>query len=107
MLCTEANIQDPFDLELRYARWIMLGRGELPDLFRIMRTPRKGPSGHVYVREYTVTVSRRGVPPVTYERTDGKDWVALFAYDLAKHRFSEDQTLSGGLDHRLGDHATA
>ena len=41
------------------------------------------------IREYTVTVSRGKVAPVTYEGGRGKNWVVLFAHDLGVHRFAE------------------
>jgi hypothetical protein len=87
MYYREAIFQDPFDVELSEARWIIRDHGDAPEQFTIMRTPKKQSGGHVYVREYTVTVSRGKVPPVTYVRGDGRDWVELFAHDLRTHRF--------------------
>jgi hypothetical protein len=84
--------QDPFDLELRQARRIICAHGDAPEQFRMIRTPKTQSGGHLYARQYTVTVSRGEVPPVMYERSDAMDWVALFAHDLATHRFSKDQT---------------
>ena len=85
----ETNYRDPFDMELLEARWIIRDHGDAPEQFTIARTPKKDRGGHLYVREYTVTVSRRQVPPATYERADGRDWVMLFAHDLRRHRFDE------------------
>ena len=82
---------DPFDLELREARRIIRERHSGPDDFKFKRTPKKRPGVHPFIRirEYTVTVSRGKVSPVTYEGGRGKNWVVLFAHDLGVHRFSQ------------------
>jgi hypothetical protein len=89
LLYAETNYRDPFDMELLEARWIIRDHGDAPERFTIARTSKKDQGGHLDVREYTVTVSRRQVPSVTYERADGRDWVVLFAHDLRRHRFDE------------------
>jgi hypothetical protein len=79
-----------FDLELREARRIIREQNDNPDDFSFTRTRGKRPVGRILIiREYTVTVSRGKVSPVTYEGGRGKNWVVLFAHDLGVHRFAE------------------
>ena len=82
--------QHRFDLELREARRIIREHNDDPDDFTFTRTRKKWSVGRVLsIREYTVTVSRGKVSPVTYEGGRGKNWVVLFAHDLGVHRFAE------------------
>ncbi len=82
--------QRRFDLELREARRIIREHNDNPDDFTFMRARKRRPVGHILgTREYTVTVSRGKVAPVTYEGGRGKNWVVLFAHDLGVHRFAE------------------
>ncbi len=83
-------MQRRFELETREARRIIREHHDNPDDFKFTRTQRKRPAGYFFSRkEYTVIVSRGKVPPATYEGGPGKNWVVLFAHDLARHRFSE------------------
>jgi hypothetical protein len=82
-------VERRFDLELREARRVIREHNDNPDDFKISRTPKREPSGHLYIKEYTVTVSRGKLPPATYEGGQAKNWVVLFAHDLGMHRFSE------------------
>ena len=82
--------QHRFDLELREARRIIRERNDDLDDFTFTRTRKKRSVGHILsIREYTVTVSRGKVSPVTYGGGRGKNWVVLFAHDLGVHRFAE------------------
>jgi hypothetical protein len=82
--------QHRFDLELREARRIIREHNEDLDDFTFTRTRKKRSVGNILrIREYTVTVSRGKVSPVTYEGGRGKNWVVLFALDLSAHRFAE------------------
>ena len=82
--------QRRFDLELREARRIIREHNDNPDDFTFIRTRKKRSVGRILsIREYTVTVSRGKVAPVTYEGGRGKNWVVLFAHDLGVHRFVE------------------
>ncbi len=82
--------QRRFDLEVREARRIIREHNDNPDDFTFIRTRKKRPVGYILgAREYTVTVSRGKVAPVTYEGGRGKNWVVLFAHDLGVHRFAE------------------
>jgi hypothetical protein len=78
-------VERRFDLEVREARRIIREHHDNPDDFTFTRTPRR----RFYIRDYAVTVSRGKVPPATYEGGRGKNWVVIFAHDLAMHRFSE------------------
>jgi hypothetical protein len=86
-------VERRFDLELREARRVIREHNDNPDDFKFTRTPRRMPSGHLSIKEYTVTVSRGKLPPATYEGGQARNWVVLFAHDLGMHRFSES---SGG-----------
>ena len=82
--------QRRLDLELREARRIIREHNDNPDDFTFTRTWKKRSVGRILsIREYTVTVSRGKVSPVTYEGGRGKNWVVLFAHDLGVHRFAE------------------
>ena len=50
---------NPFDLELRETRRLIRERGDNPDDFEFTKAPRRTPTGHLYLREYIVTVTRR------------------------------------------------
>ena len=79
-----------FELELREARRIIREHHGNPDDFRFTWTQRKRQAGaFFFVKEHTVGVSRGKVAAATYEGGPGKNWVVLFAHDLAMHRFSE------------------
>ena len=79
-----------FELEVREARRIIREHHGNPDDFRFVWTQKKRPAGtFLFFKEYTVVVSRGQVPAVTYEGGRGKNWVVLFAHDLAMRRFSE------------------
>jgi hypothetical protein len=80
---------EPFDRELREARRIIRGHHDNPAEFRITRTLQRRSGRHLYIREYTVNVSRGQVPPAIYEGGGGKNWVLIFAQDLGARRFSE------------------
>jgi len=83
-------LQRRFELETREARRIIREHHDNPDDFTFTRTQNKRLAGYFFYRkEYTVIVSRGKVPPATYEGGSGKNWVVLFAHDLAMHRFSE------------------
>ena len=90
-----------FNLELREARRVIREHNDNPNDFTFVSTPKRRPFGttrplgHLFIiKEYTVTVSRGKVPPATYGGGLGKNWVVLFAHDLAMHRFSEG--IAGG-----------
>jgi hypothetical protein len=89
--------QRRFDLELREARRIIREHNDNPDDFTFVRTRKKRPVGHILSgKEYTVTVSRGKVAPVTYEGGRGTNWVVRFAHDLGVHRFAGGT--AGGAD---------
>lgn len=77
-----------FEMELREARGIICKWRDNPDEFKFKRAPRRPPH-LLYTREYEVTVFRGKVPPATYKGGKGRNWIALFAQDLTRGRFSE------------------
>jgi hypothetical protein len=83
-------LQRRFELETHEARRIIREHHDNPGDFRFTRTLwRRAEGTFFFVKAYTVVVSRGKVPAATYEGGSGKNWVVLFAHDLAMHRFSE------------------
>jgi hypothetical protein len=80
---------NPFEQELREARHVIRAHNDNPASFSITKVSKKRSGRHLYIREYVVKVSRGKIPPVTYEGGGGKNWVMLFAQDVATRRFSD------------------
>ena len=78
-----------FELELHEARRIIREHHDNPSEFKFTRAPKKMPGGHLSLREYRVMVARGRIPPATYEGGNSKNWVLLFAHDLAAGRFGK------------------
>ncbi len=89
------TVERRFDLELREARRIVREHRNSSDDFRFTLTPMRQPGGHIQLKACTVTVLRGEYPRAIYEREQAKNWVVLFAHDLAIHRFSEGDSMEG------------